>query len=302
MKTAFAVMVLFISPWALCQESNEKNGSVPEGRFADMDLPEGLSFHAYERSEPRPLKIYRLDYDLKSTTLELGVAVGEDPDGDGPAETELSPPKALAKSEDFIVAVNTNAWEMLPDPQTGERPGYIAGGKAEILGWVASGSRTASFPQPGIWSFWLEPSGTPVIGDFESQKKAKQQVDQQAKDKVVTVAVSGFGGILKDGQVLPVPSTVLHPRTSIGINSEKSTITLVVVDGRQPKVSEGVSEEELARLMLEFGCHDAINLDGGGSSILLARQKSGDLRITNRPSGITGARPIPVMIGVRLRH
>jgi|694.fasta_scaffold01524_11 hypothetical protein len=302
MKTLFAILVLCISPWALCQESIEAKASSTEDRFANMDLPEGLQFQAYVRTEPRPLKIYRLDYDLKSRALELAVAVGKDPDGEGPAETELSPPKALAKSENFVVAVNTNAWEMLPDPQTGKRPGYIAGGKAEILGWVASGWRTASLPQPGIWSFWLEPSGIPAIGDFDSQKRVKQPIDQQDKDKAVTVAVSGFGGILKDGQVLPAPSDVLHPRTSIGISADKSKITLVVVDGRQPKVSEGVSEEELARLMLEFGCHDAINLDGGGSSILLARQKSGDLRITNRPSEITGARPIPVMIGVRLRQ
>jgi hypothetical protein len=302
MKTLFAVIVLCLSPWALCQESSETKALLSEDRFANMDLPEGLKFQAYVRTEPRPLRVYRLDYDLKSPALELAVAVGKDPDGDGPAETELSPPKALAKSENFVVAVNTNAWEMLPDPQTGKRPGYIAGGKAEILGWVTSDWRTASLPQPGIWSFWLEPSGVPFIGDFDIQKKVKQQAGQQEKEKNVTVAVSGFGGILKDGQVLPAPSDVLHPRTSIGIDAEKSKIILVVVDGRQPKVSEGVSEEELARLMLEFGCHDAINLDGGGSSILLARQKSGDLRITNRPSDITGARPIPVMIGIRMRQ
>jgi hypothetical protein len=302
MKIVFAVIVLCISSWALGQEPSEKPVSLKEDRFANMDLPEGITFQAYVRTDPRPLKIYRLDYDLKSPELEMAVAVGKDPDGDGPAETELSPPKSLAKSENFIVAVNTNAWEMLPDPQTGKRPGYIAGGKAEILGWVASGRRTASLPQPGIWSFWLEPSGVPAIGDFVSQKKFKQPTVQQDEQKAVTVAVSGFGGILKEGQVLPAPSDILHPRTSIGINAEKSTVTLVVVDGRQPKVSEGVSEEELARLMLDFGCVDAINLDGGGSSILLARQKSGELRITNRPSEITGARPIPVMIGIRLRQ
>ena len=40
----------------------------------------------------------------------------------------------------------------------------------------------------------------------------------------------------------------------------------MVVDGRQPGLSMGMTYPELAELMLKFGCTEAVNIDGGGSS------------------------------------
>lgn len=56
---------------------------------------------------------------------------------------------------------------------------------------------------------------------------------------------------------------VKHPRTAVGISSGK--LVLCVVDGRTSQ-SAGVTLANLALIMLEFGCQDAIELDGGGSS------------------------------------
>ena len=54
--------------------------------------------------------------------------------------------------------------------------------------------------------------------------------------------------------------------------------------------------------MKQAECWDALNLDGGGSSIMLLEDKHDSLQTMNRPSGLLGARPIPVMLGVRLRE
>jgi exopolysaccharide biosynthesis protein len=51
--------------------------------------------------------------------------------------------------------------------------------------------------------------------------------------------------------------------------------------------------------MRHENCWSAINLDGGGSSIMLLEDKDQELRTMNRPSGILGPRPVPVMLGVR---
>lgn len=59
------------------------------------------------------------------------------------------------------------------------------------------------------------------------------------------------------------------PRTAIGITSDRKLV-LFVCEGRE--MTEGVkgySTEDVAKILLEFGCTDAINLDGGGSSCLL---------------------------------
>ncbi len=57
-----------------------------------------------------------------------------------------------------------------------------------------------------------------------------------------------------------------HPRTAIGWNAD--SYFLVVVDGRQRDVSEGMTLEELSKYLVKLGCEEAFNLDGGGSSTL----------------------------------
>jgi hypothetical protein len=261
-------------------------------RFENIDLPSGIEFQGYVRSDPRPLRIYRLTVDLTVSTLEPVVAIAADPDNEGPAETALTSPKTLARQENMVVAINTNAWSMIPDPQTGKSIGYVPGGQADVHGWVFQPQRLASPVQEGYWSFWIDADRNPHLENLTAKQAAAIPQPQ--------IAIAGFRGILAQGKVIVEPSDVLHPRTSLGFDASGKKLTLVVVDGRQPKVSEGVSEEELARLMVEFGCSDAINLDGGGSSVMLARQKDGDLRFINRSSDRTGVRPVPVIFGFRL--
>ena len=55
-----------------------------------------------------------------------------------------------------------------------------------------------------------------------------------------------------------------HPRTAVGFN--RRYLFLVVVDGRQQELSIGMTFAELAALMKQLGCAEALNLDGGGSS------------------------------------
>ena len=54
---------------------------------------------------------------------------------------------------------------------------------------------------------------------------------------------------------------------------------LVVVDGRNEK-SAGVTLHELALIMKSLGCHDALNLDGGGSSTMYWKNRG----VMNYPS------------------
>jgi len=55
------------------------------------------------------------------------------------------------------------------------------------------------------------------------------------------------------------------PRTAVGFTANKHVI-LFVADGRQPSISEGISLTELAQVLINLGCIEAMNLDGGGST------------------------------------
>ncbi len=59
----------------------------------------------------------------------------------------------------------------------------------------------------------------------------------------------------------------IHPRTAIG-QAEDGSIIMIVIDGRQPGYSIGITVGELAEMCLKYGAVQALNLDGGSSSIM----------------------------------
>ncbi|MCX8057160.1 MAG: DUF4623 domain-containing protein [Ignavibacteria bacterium] len=81
--------------------------------------------------------------------------------------------------------------------------------------------------------------------------------------------------------------TAVHPRTAVGFNRDSSKVFFVTVDGRQPGFSVGMSLPELANYMLSIGCWNAVNLDGGGSTTMVVRN-----RVVNSPSDAAGERSV----------
>ncbi|MBP2412851.1 exopolysaccharide biosynthesis protein [Arthrobacter stackebrandtii] len=59
----------------------------------------------------------------------------------------------------------------------------------------------------------------------------------------------------------------LQPRTAVGVLGPNHLV-FVVVDGRAPGYSTGVTMTELAQIMLDLGAVTAYNIDGGGSSTM----------------------------------
>jgi Phosphodiester glycosidase len=74
-----------------------------------------------------------------------------------------------------------------------------------------------------------------------------------------------------------------HPRTAVALTADARTMIIVVVDGRQPNYSEGITIPELAEVMMKYGADAALNLDGGGSSALIIQGASGQPIQLNSP-------------------
>jgi phosphodiester glycosidase/sporulation related protein/S-layer family protein len=77
-----------------------------------------------------------------------------------------------------------------------------------------------------------------------------------------------------------------HPRTAVGRMADGRVIFLVV-GGRPPYHSVGMTLIEIAGLLRQMGVTDALNLDGGGSTTLAVRGV-----VINLPSDETGERPV----------
>lgn len=99
-----------------------------------------------------------------------------------------------------------------------------------------------------------------------SGNTAERVIDSGAQN------VFSFGPILVENGEIPenarTSRSKLNPRTAIGM-VEPGHLVAVVVDGRQPGYSLGVSGGELAELMLAHGCVSAYNLDGGISATMI---------------------------------
>ncbi|HEX2697354.1 MAG TPA: phosphodiester glycosidase family protein, partial [Anaerolineales bacterium] len=97
-------------------------------------------------------------------------------------------------------------------------------------------------------------------------------------------AISGEYMLVSGGGSMPdLDNTILHPRTAVGYSKNGRFLYLVVVDGRQPFYSEGITLQELANLMISIGAAYAMNLDGGGSSTMVVEGADGKPRVLNSP-------------------
>jgi len=70
-----------------------------------------------------------------------------------------------------------------------------------------------------------------------------------------------------------------NPRTGVGI-IDNNHFVFVVVDGRSPGYSLGVTLTEFAQVFKDLGCTNAYNIDGGGSSTMFFMG-----RVVNNPLG-----------------
>lgn len=85
----------------------------------------------------------------------------------------------------------------------------------------------------------------------------------------LTTKTEGFGSDVAGGRA---------PRTAVGVN-DQGHMLLVVVDGRKPNYSIGMTLLEMGKLMQSLGAVEAMNLDGGGSSEMVINGA-----VVNQPS------------------
>ncbi len=98
-----------------------------------------------------------------------------------------------------------------------------------------------------------------------------------------SMAITGDAVLLARGRVQVTDDGEMHPRTAVGIDQDTGDVLLLAVDGRQDS-SRGQTMVELARAMKRLGAEKALNLDGGGSTTMVARRADGTTGVVNSPS------------------
>jgi hypothetical protein len=270
-----------------CTAHPSPGSNAIDDRFLDRH---GIRYWLAVKDEPRILRIHHLRIDLGNPRIELAAALARDPDGNGPATAELEQPLSIAQRARAIALVNANRWQGVPDAHGQRSTNWHEGMAVQIEGLAAAGGGMRSPPAGERCEFWLDGGGRAHIGP-------PPQIG------AVRDAVAGLPQLLDHGRVLPEAGGAIHPRTAVGLDASGRWLYVVVVDGRQPGYSMGMNLRELAEYMRGLGCYDAVNLDGGGSSIMVLADAAGTLHLINDPStkerGVSVARPIPVALVVK---
>lgn len=124
-----------------------------------------------------------------------------------------------------------------------------------------------------------------LLDNVEVGDKLKIDIASAPDYEKIETAVGGGAILVRDGVVQTEFSHNIsgtNPRTAIGLDETGKKVTLVVLDGRRDG-AKGMTQTELAELMMELGCFSALNFDGGGSSVMVTKEM-GEQKVVNTPS------------------
>lgn len=268
----------------------------PEGNNSPITLQPGLRYWHQHIAQPRPMMVHVLEIDLDTPGLAFVVNSGTPKDGN---EFVAEKTTAFVEREHLDAAINATYFRPFDGGHLLDKAYVPALGQGVVVDGVsmAHGHLDSDYASPDPRS-----NGAVCIHARDVQITTSH-CPRQTTDAV------GAGPVLMiHGKVLPLESKRhdyyydTEPRTAIALDKARRKMWWIVVDGRQPHYSEGMTLPELTELMRQLGADSAINMDGGGSSTMVLRQQ-GKLEIANSPihTGIPGReRPVGNHLGLRI--
>ncbi|MDX2240550.1 MAG: phosphodiester glycosidase family protein [Leptolyngbyaceae cyanobacterium bins.302] len=238
----------------------------------EKPLFQGITYRREFRSSPRPIMLHVVTIDLTTPGIKVLVTPGEQRSIE--SETNARTTSEFLQEFNLQLAVNASFFHPFKEvtpwdyyPRSDDRVGAV--------GQAISNGVEYSFPLSD-WSVLC----------VSSQQRA-QILQQDQCPEETTQAVAGSSVIVKNGRTIPAQagsadSDANYSRTAVAIDATGNRLWIIVVDDKQWLYSEGVSLVELAEMAIALGADAALNLDGGGSTTLVAETSRG-FSILNSP-------------------
>lgn len=165
---------------------------------------------------------------------------------------------------------------------------FIAVNASFFDGFYNPRGHTVSSSTP--WKKVLFPESSPFMYCDASKDCTINHKGTEKADESWHTAVGGKYSLVSAGQIRTPREdkncgsfcTSLHPRTAIGLDRNRSSLIILMAEGRREDI-RGLSLTQTANLIHYAGSYDAFNLDGGGSSSLILDGHIASLRPTAEP-------------------
>jgi Phosphodiester glycosidase len=262
----------------------------PASQPLTLNLSPGATYERIIVTQPRPNIVHVAQINLTQPQLELLVTPGAIALDENELNARTTSQFLTRYQQDF--AVNASffhkfhegaPWDYYP----------MVGDRVNAVGYAASNGKVYSDGHVPTW---------PVVC-FNAQNRV-QILAQPNCPKGTQQGLSGNQLILNAGQ----PSTQTepdkaYPRTIVGTDATGQRLWLIVIDGKQPWYSEGMTIAETIPLLQKLGITTALNLDGGGS-VSMVRSTPNGPQVLNAPIHNKlpmTERPIANHLGLRWR-
>ncbi len=238
-----SVLLLLLSPVLYGTEATE----------TAVDVFQGVRYLKREESVPDKQIIHIVEITLNAPGLRF--LTTPDNGEEGPRETWCETTREFVKRTGAQVGINGNY--------------FINDGEAhtELLGLAVSNGEVVSPWDKGHAEFAVNISRDNKVTFLRRVEGEEGKFRTEPETKLYTV-LSGNVMLVKEGRIVPREEGDRHPRTGLGVTSDNKLL-LMIVDGRQPLHSAGMTYHEMAETFLRYGAVNALALDGGGSATLV---------------------------------
>lgn len=226
----------------------------------EKPLFQGITYRREFRSKPRPIMMHVVAINLATPGVRALVTPGQQHSIE--SETNARTTSEFLREFGLQLAVNASFFHPFSEvtpwnyyPRSGDRVGAV--GQA-----IANGVEY-SYPLKD----W------PVLC-ISAQQKAQIFMTHQCPPGTAQ-AVAGSSVVAYQGKAVATQASSVdndgnYSRTAVAVDRSGKRMWLIAVDDKQWFYSEGVTLAELAEIAIAEGADAALNLDGGGSTTLVA--------------------------------
>ncbi len=143
-------------------------------------------------------------------------------------------------------------------------------------------------------AFEIPEEGFVISTNLKNKDKIIEIIDEETRLEIkynfdlenIDWGIGAVNHLVKEGKLHSINSSVRgrQPRAAVALNKDQDEIYFITVDGRTNN-SVGVTQEELAEIIIKIGGYEGVNLDGGGSSTLTAERYENSVVLNNPSDG-----------------